>query len=51
MSLRAVLIESGALRHVIAGGGLLLWVLVCAAICAGFERLFPGLMLDKPTAR
>jgi hypothetical protein len=47
MNLRAILIDSGALRHLIAVGGLLLWVLVCAAVYAGLERLFPALLLGN----
>lgn len=47
MNLRAILIDSGALRHLIAIGGLSLWVLVCAAIYAGLERLFPGFFLGN----
>jgi hypothetical protein len=45
MNLRTLLIESGALRHLIAVGGLVLWVLVCAAIYAFLERLVPGVLL------
>ena len=47
MNLRAILVDSGALRHLIAIGGLSLWVLVCAAIYAGLERLFPGFLLGN----
>ncbi len=47
MNLRTLLIESGALRHLIAVGGLVLWVLVCAAIYAFLERLVPGVLLTN----
>jgi hypothetical protein len=45
MSLRALLIDSGAAKHFIAIGALVLWVLFCAAAYAGLERLFPRLLL------
>jgi hypothetical protein len=48
MSLRALLMESAAARHVIAGGSLVLWVLLCAVIYAGLERLLPSLLLGNP---
>lgn len=47
MNLRALLIDSGALRHLIAVGGLVLWVFVSAAIYAFLERLFPGVLLTN----
>ncbi len=50
MNLRSLLIESGALRHLIAVGGLVLWVFVCAAIYALLERLLPGLLLTNQRA-